>query len=77
MYLKNMSSEMKIKFLDSIFYYKSFFVGGVVMGFSWFELTASMSTVEFLSFYFFNQYCTPIMITGICLEDSFSFSWNF
>ena len=47
---KLMTLQMEVKFLDSIFYYKSFLKSGVIMEFCRLELSTSMSTIEFLSF---------------------------
>src|ERR1044072_3697664 len=64
---KLMASQVKVKLLDTHLDCKSFLISDMVMFFSFFELTTSMTTIILYSISFFYQDSSPIVITSIRL----------
>ena len=71
MYLKLVSPEVKIEFLNSIFNCQSFFVSCMIVKLCWLKLSTSMSVVEFSASNFFYENCSPVLVTSICLQIRF------
>ena len=67
MYLEVISPKMEIKVLNSIFDSQSFLVSCVVVKLCWLELSTGLSAIKLLSFNFFYEDCSPVLVTSICL----------
>ena len=67
---------MKFKFFNSILDCQDFFVDHIVVFFRVFELSACMCTEMTHAIDFFEKNGTPVIITGINLEDAVSICGN-
>ena len=71
------ADEVEFKLFDPVFYHQNFFVDHMAVLFRVFELSTCMSTEVVHAIYPFKENGTPIVVTGICLQNALASCWNF